>query len=98
MCIGRDAPFVRSTRSHKIQTGTGQESTPFVRRIGPDKTPRCPGIPALRPDKNSWTLADISVLIRCRERIGDFAPIHRGSFLKRLYQEVACWYYLVACQ
>lgn len=43
MCIGRDAPFVRSTRSHKIQTGTGQESTPFVRRIGRDKRRRVIG-------------------------------------------------------
>lgn len=45
MCIGRDAPFVRSIRSHKIQTGTGQESTPFVRRIGPDKTPLASSTP-----------------------------------------------------
>jgi hypothetical protein len=32
------------------------------------------------------------------ECIGDLAPIHRGSFLKRLYQEVTCWCYLVPCQ
>jgi hypothetical protein len=40
----------------------------------------------------------VFVLIVVDECFGDFAPIHRGSFLKRLYQEVACWYYLVACQ
>ena len=45
MCIGRGAPFVRSTRSHKIQTGTGRESIPFVRRIGPDKTPLASSTP-----------------------------------------------------
>jgi hypothetical protein len=39
VCIGRDAPFVRSIRSHKIQTGTGQELLRLSVELVPIKRP-----------------------------------------------------------
>jgi hypothetical protein len=56
------------------------------------------GFTATSTSAMSRTGKEVFVLIVVDECFGDFAPIHRGSFLKRLYQEVACWYYLVACQ
>jgi hypothetical protein len=48
VCIGRDAPFVRSTRSHKIQTGTGQELLRSSVELVLDKTPLASSTPGRR--------------------------------------------------